>query len=159
MLCHRSLGDILKQNFAKVYPTETNSYLILLAMSIFVVHIYACSNTISWQLFYLCFSVVLGFDIFFRFCFFCFFVFFSAQLVGEQLGLLSLVSVQMWSRLKSSCDWSSKCVCLCYCASYYLISIFCIILNYVCIVSAQSWYHNSACNHDSLILLLILLSK
>lgn len=66
---HRSLGDIFKRNSAEVYPTETNSYLILLAMSIFVVHIYACSNTISWQWFYLCFSVVLGFDIYFYFCF------------------------------------------------------------------------------------------
>lgn len=119
MLCHRSLGDILKQISAEVYPTETNSYLILLATSIFVVHIYACSNTISWQLFYLCFSVVLGFwhtlDILFLFfvCVFFFYVSFPlAQLVGEQLGLLSLVSVQMWSRLKSSCDWPSKCVCV-----------------------------------------------
>lgn len=66
---HRSLGDIFKRNSAEVYPTETNSYLILLAMSIFVVHIYACSNTISWQWFYLCFSVVLGFDIYFTFVF------------------------------------------------------------------------------------------
>lgn len=37
---------IKKQNLQKVYPAETNLILSLAMTSIFVVHIYACSNTI-----------------------------------------------------------------------------------------------------------------
>lgn len=52
-----------KQNLQKLYPAETNLILSLAMTSIFVVHIYACSNTIYWQLLYLCcvINVVLGF--------------------------------------------------------------------------------------------------
>lgn len=60
---------------AEAYPADFNINLILLAMSIFVVHIYACSNTISWQLLYLCLNVVLGLYFWWSTFFFFFFYF------------------------------------------------------------------------------------
>lgn len=88
---------ILKQNSA-VYPTETNSYLILLAMSIFVVHTYMpveiqYLNSYSIYVSVLCWSYFVLFFLSHVFSIFFSFIL-EAQLVGKHLVFLSIVNVQ-----------------------------------------------------------------
>lgn len=99
---------------AEAYPADFNINLILLAMSIFVVHIYACSNTISWQLLYLCLNVVLGlyfwWSTFFFFSFIfhvliLFLFFLRHNYLETSSRSLSFVNVQMWSRLLETQCW------------------------------------------------------
>lgn len=104
---------------AEAYPADFNINLILLAMSIFVVHIYACSNTISWQLLYLCLNVVLGFYFWWSTFFFFFFyfsrlfwfffiiiiIFLRHNYLETSSRSLSFVNVQMWSRLLETQCW------------------------------------------------------
>lgn len=107
---------IKKQNLQKVYPAETNLILSLAMTSIFVVHIYACSNTISWQLLYLCcvINVVLGLYFFFVlsnffFLLFCFTLYFLFSFSLRHSGWLYAQA------------WKSKSFFFCCCCFYFLL--------------------------------------
>lgn len=146
-----------------MYPAETNLILSLAMTSIFVVHIYACLNTISWQLYLCCvINVVLGFYFLFYLTF-SFLLFLFGCTVGgfvHRHGNLKDVfffvglycKTHSVSELPTSCGHKPGISVVLSCLSFSFLSFFFFFFKpfFFCCIS-QSWYHSSACNHNSLI--------